>query len=124
MRRRDIARPALVAGCLWLAACAETGGQRAMPSAPAADPVFVAGGIQAGATGREIGFGRTEAGAIAAMSKLMGRAPERVTSACPGLRAATWADGTALYFEERRWDPPAFTGWQRDGNSAGRTCAS
>lgn len=91
---------------------------------PVAEPLFTASGIQVGATGMEIDFGRTEAGAVAAMSKLMGRAPASVAAACPGLRAAHWPDGTALYFEERRWDPPAFTGWQHQGQSAGRTCIS
>ena len=124
-RARQSRWPALAAGCLMLAACAETDGQGArLPTPQIADPVFAASGIQAGATGQEIGFGRTETGAITAMSKLMGGAPVAVGPACAGLRAAHWPDGTALYFEERPWDPPAFSGWQHQGLSAGRICAS
>ncbi|WP_068116166.1 hypothetical protein [Tropicimonas marinistellae] len=93
-----------------------------MPARPVADPVFNATGIGVGATGMEIGFGRSEPGAIVAMSKLMGMEPAVVARACPGMRAARWPDGTALYFEERPYDPPAFVGWRAGADNAGRTC--
>ncbi len=96
--------------------------QPASYSTPVAAPVFAADGIQAGATGREIDFNRAEPGAIVAMSKLMGRAPDSVAQACPGLRAARWPDGTTLYFETRPFDPPAFVGWRTATGQAGRTC--
>ncbi|SFC81745.1 hypothetical protein [Tropicimonas isoalkanivorans] len=126
-RRIPYLQPALAAGCLVLAACGSA--PSSVSPAPAgriekvADPVFTDGGITAGGTGREIGFGRAEPGAVVAMSKLMGTGPAAVAPACTGLRAARWADGTTLYFAERPYDPAAFVGWRTATGQAGRTCA-
>ncbi|PRY20715.1 hypothetical protein CLV78_11288 [Aliiruegeria haliotis] len=127
--RQLFEQPVLVAGCLVLAACS-TGAPDISPgsgqgnAAPGATPVFTNQGIDVGTTGLEIDFGRTEPGAIKALSKLIGRAPATVAPACSGLRAARWADGTTMYFEERRYDPAAFVGWSTSDGSAGRTCGT
>jgi hypothetical protein len=125
---KKILQPALVAGCFVLAGCATDAprpgtdaGSRAMP---VAEPVFREDGIAVGATGKEIGFGRAEPGAVAAMTKLIGRAPAGTGPACTGLRTTRWPDGTTLFFEPRAYDPAAFVGWQRGSESAGRTCTS
>lgn len=117
-------KPVLVAGFVVLAACSASKAP-APPTganvAKVADPVFTNDGIDAGSTGLEIDFGRTEGSTVAAMSKLMGSAPSR-TGQCGPLRLAEWKDGTTLFFEPKPYDPPAFVGWATATGAAGRSC--
>ncbi len=89
--------------------------------------VPAAQGIDVAPLGQEIGFGRHREGAVAAVSRVLGRAPEAV-AAPPGcaLEAAEWArDGLTMYF-----DGDAFVGWRTVGagafagaiRTAGRSC--
>lgn len=99
---------------LALAACAPAP-RAAPPPAYAPD----AGGIAILGTGQRIDFGRAEAGAIAAVTRLQGQAPDdRV--ACPsGATAVRWADGLSLHVADG-----AFLGWAApDGTTAGMPCA-
>ncbi|MFD0982290.1 hypothetical protein [Tropicimonas aquimaris] len=129
--RNRLYRPALVAGCVVLAACGAPQGPDTPASATGggpvvkvADPVFAADRIRAGTTGQEIDFGRAEPGAVAAMAKLMGSRASSVGPACPGLRAARWPDGTTLFFAPQPYDLPALVGWQTSDASSGRTCGA
>lgn len=92
-------------------------------SAPATGPAQGytpdAAGIAVDGTDLRVDFGRAEAGAIAAVSGLLGRAPLAMRD-CPGssARAVEW-DGLTLYFRGG-----AFLGWSRlDGSAAGIFCA-
>ncbi len=80
-------------------------------------PGFAAQGIDVGSTGLEIGFGRAEQGAIAAMTRLTGSQPQRGATPCPAVTSARWPDGAVLYFESG-----TFVGWSKDGETAGRVC--
>ncbi len=109
-------RPALALCAVWaLASCAG-------PDAnlPAYDYSPDAGGIALVGSPLRIDFGRTEAGAIAAMSRLAGSDPIDTRSCAGGrARSVTWRDGLSMVFEDR-----AFLGWATgDGRSAGLTCA-
>ena len=78
-----------------------------------------AGGLAVSGSGLRVDFGRAQAGAIAAVARLEGRAP-RSASACPDgrTRAVLW-EGLTLYVRDG-----AFLGWSRpDGSGAGIDCA-
>lgn len=117
-------KPVLVAGFVVLAACSASNAP-APPTganvAKVADPVFTNDGIEAGTTGLEIDFGRTEGSTVTAMSKLIGSAPSR-TGQCGSLRRVEWTDGTTLFFEPKPNDPPTFVGWMTATAAAGRNC--
>ena len=85
---------------LMLAACAAPP-PPAMPGplVPAED------GIDVGGTELQIGFGRSEEGAIAAASKLLGLPPDR-RAELGSCSRAVWKDGFTMSFRQR-----AFIGW-------------
>lgn len=90
--------------------------------APVTGPARVhtpdAAGIAVDGTALRVDFGRAEAGAVAAVSRLQGRGPQGAAP-CPGgaARAVAW-EGLTLYMQGG-----AFVGWSRpDGSSAGLTC--
>jgi hypothetical protein len=98
---------------------------------PARGPSLVpaAQGIDVAPTGQEIGFGRHRAGAVAAVARVLGRAPDAAAGppGCP-LAAVDWPrDGLTLYFEGR---DARFVGWRAgegrtfpgEPRTAGRTC--
>lgn len=72
-------------------------------------------GVLAGATGQEVSFGRARDGAVAAVTRMVGRDPQVVRAglACPGgvSESVTYAGGLTLYFT-----PEAFTGWAVDAD--------
>lgn len=71
-----------------------------------------------GSGGREIGFGRAQAGALAAIARVEGRVPRAVP--CGGGREAFAADGgLRVVFEAGR-----FVGWESEAGAAGRTCGA
>jgi hypothetical protein len=116
-------RAAAPAALVLAAACA----------APAPDrptPIPAAQGLDVGATGLEIGFGRTEASTIDAVAFLLDRPPDARGPApgCAGSLARWDAAGLTLYFIDGD-----FVGWRlRPGtgappnpaglDQAGRTC--
>ena len=78
----------------------------------------MAGGLAVeGSGGREIGFGRAQAGALAAMAKVAGRAPR--PAACRPGREAFALGGLRVVFEAER-----FVGWQDASGAAGRGCGA
>ena len=118
-----------LAPLLIAAACAP-----AAPDAPPVPPgvtlVPAAEGLDVAGTGQEIGFGRHRPGAVAAVTRVLGRAPEAPVgrSDCPGgpLTEIAWPRaGLTLIFAQ-----DAFVGWQAgEGRrfpgpvrKAGRTC--
>jgi hypothetical protein len=115
-----------LAAVLVLAACAPA----APPAPPGVTLVPAAEGLDVAGTGQEIGFGRHRPGAVAAVTRVLGRAPEAPVARtdCPGgpLTEVVWPrEGLALTFARN-----AFVGWQAgEGRSfpgpvrrAGRTC--
>ena len=99
----------------FVAACAA-------PPPPAPPPragALVPGpsGLAAAGTGREIGFGRAEEGAVAAAARVLG--PPSGRAPCEGVPGTVvrWPSGLALHFPEG-----GLSGWERDGRSAGRLC--
>jgi hypothetical protein len=107
-----VIRPALAAALL-LSACA------AAPVAPPSpEHVPDADGIALVGSPLRIDFGRTEAGVIAAVTRLEGRGPAATAPCADGAAAVRWPDGLALHFRDG-----AFLGWARpDGTSAGIAC--
>ena len=98
-----------------LAACAAP--QVSPP--PAAPLGFVpqAGGIGVPGSALEVGFGRSEAGARAALAKLAG--PETGAQAClSGGSRVTYRDGLAAVFSGGR-----FLGWETATARAGAGCS-
>ncbi|MEM0948388.1 MAG: hypothetical protein AAGK37_13350 [Pseudomonadota bacterium] len=85
---------------LVIAACAPS------PQSVAPGPLVpTADGFDVGGTGLEIGFGRAEAGAIEAATKLLGRPPaDRISKG--RCSRASWSDGLTMYFING-----AFAGW-------------
>ncbi len=74
-------------------------------------------GLAVAGTGLEIGFGRAQAGAVAATSRLLGPpSGRRAPCAGPG-EVVRWPSGLALHFPDG-----TLTGWERGGRSAGRLC--
>lgn len=73
-------------------------------------------GFGVAGTGMEIGFGRTQEGAITAAAKLIGRNPAEIDTngACTFAR---WRGGPTMVFRNR-----AFVGWIANGSQAGDTC--
>ena len=120
VRRRAVTRWTALAALALAAGC--TGSAGAPPPDPAALVPGPAGVAVAG-TGLEIGFGRAKAGAVAAVSRLIG--PPSGRAACNGPSAAgggpgevvRWPSGLALHFPQG-----TLTGWERGGRSAGRLC--
>jgi hypothetical protein len=109
-------RQAVLALALALPACApapvpEAGLQAAY--APDAEGIGLPG------SPLRIDFGRSEAGVIAAFSRLEKRDPSAIRVCSGGIRAVTWRGGVTLYFRDG-----AFLGWSRssDGASAGLVC--
>ncbi|WGH77464.1 hypothetical protein [Jannaschia ovalis] len=73
--------------------------------------------LVAGSGGREIGFGRAQAGALASVAKVQGATP--VPTGCGrGRQAFRTAEGLVLVFEAGR-----FVGWAGVAGAAGRGCA-
>mgnify|MGYP006296542785 CR=1 FL=1 len=117
-----------LAAALALAACVPAPSDDA-PRAEGLTLVPAARGIDVAPTGQEIGFGRHRVGTVAAVARVLGRAPDGVGAAhgCD-LSAATWGrDGLTMYFAG---PDAAFVGWRAGGGrtfagvpeSAGRTC--
>ena len=119
-------RRAILFFALALAGC----GTDQYPRAPAPDLRLVPGaqGIEVVGSGQEIGFGRAQAGAVAAVARVLGEAPGPATMP-PGctLTEVTWRRaGFAMAF-----DAGAFVGWRAGDGRAfpgpvrrdGRTCA-
>ena len=111
---------ATLAACLLAAGCAAapiaTTPRVSGPPAAALRLVPAPNGLDvAGSGGREIGFGRAQAGALAAAEKASGgtAAPIR----CGGGREAFALEGLILVFETQR-----FVGWRRGEAEAGRGC--
>lgn len=108
-------RLALALCAVWaLASCAGPGKDR-----PSYDYSPDAGGIAIEASPLRIDFGRAEAGAIAAMSRLLGSDPIESRPCASGrVRSVTWRNGFTMVFEGG-----AFLGWATgDVRSAGLTC--
>ena len=103
---------------LLLAGCAASGPP---PSAtPPGAGALVPGpsGLLVAGTGLEIGFGRAQAGAVAATSRLVG--PPSGREPCGGSgEVVRWSSGLALHFPGG-----ALAGWERGGRSAGRLCGA
>lgn len=110
MRRGAVVLAVLLSGCV-----AEGPGPA---SAPELVLVPAPGGLDvAGSSGREIGFGRAQAGALASVAKVEGAVP--VSVPCGGGRQAfRTAAGLRLVFEDAR-----FVGWSDGADAAGRGCA-
>ena len=86
--------------------------------APAARLTLVpaSGGLDvAGSGGREIGFGRAQAGALASAERASGGTAR--PSRCGGGREAFDLEGLTLIFENGR-----FVGWRDEERSAGAGC--
>ena len=121
-------RAAALAAALLLAACTTPGpssvspsavspGSGALPSARGLSLVPAAQGLAVAPTDQEIGFGRYRPGAVAAATRVLGRAPDSIAAGqgCE-LTAARWErDGLTMYFAGR---DAAFVGWRTGG---GRT---
>ena len=76
------------------------------------------GGLDvAGSGGREIGFGRAEAGALASVARVEGVAPRPVACGA-GRTAYETGAGLTLVFERE-----VFVGWADASGRAGRGCA-
>ena len=118
-----------LAAVVVLAACAP-GPPDAPPVPPGVSLVPAAEGLDVAGTGQEIGFGRHRPGAVAAVTRVLGRAPEPPVGRidCPGgpLTEIAWPRaGLTLTFAQ-----DAFVGWQAGQGrrfpgpvrSAGRTC--
>ena len=89
------------------------------PAGPPRDPgSLVPGpsGLAVAGTGLEIGFGRAQAGAVAAASRLLGPPSGRAPCEGPG-EVVRWPSGLALHFPDA-----TLSGWEGDGRSAGRLC--
>ncbi|TFL20141.1 hypothetical protein [Jannaschia formosa] len=71
----------------------------------------------AGSGGREIGFGRDRAGALASVARVEGASPRAVACPAPGLDAFRTEGGLVLVFTGT-----SFVGWAQDGARAGRGC--
>jgi hypothetical protein len=106
-------KPAAVALAFALSACAAAPeAERAPAFAPDADGIALVG------SPLRIDFGRAQAGAISAVTRLEGRGPAGTTACAGGVSAARWDSGLALHFRDG-----AFLGWSRpDGTSAGIAC--
>ena len=76
-------------------------------------------GIAVDGTSLRIDFGRSADGAIMAMSRLVGSAPDRDgTCAAVDVRFVAWRGGPVMYFRDG-----AFLGWAtEDGRAAGLSC--
>ena len=82
--------------------------------APGPDGFDVAG------TGLEIGFGRSEAGAIAAAGKVLGRTDPKLGATPGGCRVWRWPGGVAMIIRDGR-----FVGWLDPALGAGGdTCGA
>ena len=89
------------------------------PAIPPRPDALIPGpsGLAVAGTGLEIGFGRAQAGAVAAASRLLGPpSGRRPCEEGPG-EVVRWPSGLALHF-------PAGTlaGWESGGRSTGRLC--
>lgn len=103
-------------GLMALAAC-----QPAEPSGPVRTPglslVPAPGGLLVqGSGGREIGFGRDQAGVLESVARIEGTAPRPVP--CSDRRVAFSTAGTVRLVFERG----SFVGWQTIQDEAGRSC--
>jgi hypothetical protein len=112
-----------------LAACAPVRPETP-PASVGLSLVPAAGGLDVAGSGQEIGFGRHRPGAVAAVARVLGRAPQAPVGRidCPGgpLTVVAWPrEGLTLTFAQG-----AFVGWQAGlgsafpgpVRSAGRTC--
>lgn len=107
---------AALAAALLLAGCATPATVPPLSAGP--DPLRPGpGGVDVAGTGQEIGFGRAQAGAEAAVSRLIG--PPEARASCPrGGEVVSWPTGLAMHFPGG-----AFAGWEAGARSAGRLCA-
>ncbi|MEM1428935.1 MAG: hypothetical protein AAGG09_05720 [Pseudomonadota bacterium] len=94
--------------------------------APARGPTIVPApaGLDVAPLGQEIGFGRFQPGAVAAVTRVVGRSPATTGPRldCPGgpLTEVVWPrEDLTLYFADQ-----AFVGWRTSGSSAGRICGA
>lgn len=103
---------------LSLAGCQPTGSVAPAAGLPGLSLVPSANGLMvAGSGGREIGFGRDQAGALSSVTRVEGRPPQ-TTDCQSGRQAFTTANGLRLVFEKG-----TFVGWTDDTGGAGRGCA-
>ena len=110
MRRAAFALALFVAGC----------GAAPEPDGSPAGYAFDVNGIALVGAPLRIDFGRSEAGAVAAFSRLQGRDPSGSSDCGDGVRAVRWPGGVSLQFRDG-----AFLGWSRpDGTSAGVICVT
>ncbi|WP_116084852.1 hypothetical protein [Tropicimonas sp. IMCC34011] len=95
-----------------LGGCTASAPDTSVARAPSGPPLVLApDGLRAGATGMEIGFGRTEASTVTAASRLVGARPVSVRDvSCGGpARAYDWAGGLTAIMRGG-----AFLGWSYD----------
>lgn len=118
-----------VAAALCGVALVGCGGTDAPPPvAPQGEVILGPSGLLVAGTGLEIGFGRTEASSVAAVTKLLGQAPDeaRMIDGCG--RELTWPSGLTLTFVEgdfRGWRAPEGAHQTATGAvSAGRRCTT
>lgn len=76
---------------------------------PGAQLRLASSGVAVAGTGREIGFGRTEASTLDTLRDILGPyVPPRPAPACAGVETVRWEDeGLALHF-----DRSGFIGWE------------
>lgn len=109
--KRLLAAAGLAAACTPVAA-------PELPSARGLTLVPGQSGLAVSPTALEIGFGRAEAGAVAAAARVQGRPAGRVEQLA-GCTRYVWRDGLAMDFREG-----AFVAWRTgDGQSGGNPCA-
>ena len=100
--------------CAVLTACAGAPDPDAAPARFALVPA--PGGLDVvGSGGREIGFGRAQAGALESVRAVTGDTPRAV--ACDSGRDAYAVGDLTLIFEARR-----FVGWRTAADAAGADC--
>lgn len=105
-----------LAGCAG-AAVAPVSRVSPVPSAPLSLSPTPRGLDVTGSGGREIGFGRAQAGALASAERVSGGTARAVP--CGGGREAYDIDGIAMVFEGGR-----FVGWRTPDGAAGAGCPS
>ena len=115
---RAVRAPARVAALVLAAGCAGPPAGPPPDPAPSGPAALAPGpsGLAVAGTGREIGFGRAQAGAVAAASRLIGPPSGRAPCEGPG-EVVRWPSGLALHFPGG-----TLTGWEDGGRSAGRLC--
>lgn len=117
------AAPFACLAALLLAGCSSgAGGGAEVPPARGLTIAPGPAGLNIVPTGQEIGFGRFQPGAVAAVSRILGRAPapavQRIDCVSTPLQEVRWPrDDLALYFADQ-----AFVGWASPSGTAGQAC--